>query len=631
MQQQHQAGLAPLQNKATCSVASKPTPPLNAQSVSNLNTDVLLLMSKLPHINTPGVEYSPQQGQVLILGDSKEEQEAYIGTFQSAYQKILQTLKADAIEVPAEYPKEEIDSLVAHYNQQYNQCHFSLNEQSSTVKIVSVSSRQFDQAKKFLHEKLCQPVVRATEVLTLPGGQTLTVKKGDLAQEEVTIIVNAANSQLNHSGGVAAALNAASNGELQHHSDKHISHNGPVAVGSVAQTLAGGKLKCKYVVHAVGPNASEPGMNDPMCGQLIFQAVTKALNKAQNLKATSIAFPALSTGIFGVSRSTSAAAMMKAIENYTVTKKSKLKDIRIVIIDAPTHTCFAQELISRREKQATSTSAAGTAQGPPPPTTSVVSPGTARGPQAATPGGSGVIVTQFNSTTSSANIQPALFSTRTGQAEMMPTTNQPTGTSSTLAMIGGAQFPPPSHPQHQYPPSAHLLQHYPPPGMGWSPTHPQQQYRPTTDPQQQYRPTTDPQQQYPPTTDPHRQYLPPTDPQQQYPPTTDPQQQYLSPTDPQQQQYLPPAHPQYPTPTHPKQSGQHSSLTPPGLPPGRSQGEPVAALNNPAPKEKQLAANFSGPSGSSGGASGDSPATPSDVPAPSAMPKADGKYNYSLS
>ena len=133
--------------------------------------------------------------------------------------------------------------------------------------------------------------------------------------------MNDANSQLDHDGGVASALNAASNGELQRHSNRFINHCGTVPVGSVAQTKAGGNLKCKYVFHAVGPNASSPGMDDRQCYKLIYQATTRALSIADKLYVPSIAFPALSTGINGVSRSISPQAMLSAIEDYTVKKR----------------------------------------------------------------------------------------------------------------------------------------------------------------------------------------------------------------------------------------------------------------------------------------------------------------------
>ena len=342
-----------------------PQPPPDARVIPNLSSDILLLMPKLPYVSVAGVQYRPREGLVFFASDP---QGAYSDAFIEAYQKVMQTLKSTEIPIKAEYPREEVRSMVASYNQRYNQCHFLFNELNSTMKIVSASSRQFEQAKKFLTDIFCRPVVQTIEKFTFAKGRSLTVKNGNIVEEKCSVIVNAANSQLNHGGGVAGALNDASNGELQRHSDKHTAHCGPVPVGNVVQTMAGGRLKCKFVLHAVGPNAHEPGMEEQTCYQLIQQATTNALRAAQKLNAASIAFPALSTGIYGVSRSTAAKAMINAIEEFKYVKQALLTDIRIVIIDTPTYTWFAQEVVLKRNQSlqgstngATATAAAAAA------------------------------------------------------------------------------------------------------------------------------------------------------------------------------------------------------------------------------------------------------------------------------
>ena len=354
-----QAGISP--QPLSGAVAQAPplsSPPPGARVISNLSCDVLLLMPKLPYIITPGVQYRPYEERVFILG--KDDQNASSDAFLEAYRKVTSSVKSIEIEANAEHSKEEIKSVVIEYNQRYKQCFFAFNEQNGRMKIISTSSRQFEQAKKLLVDKFCRPSVQTIEHLKFPSGRVLTVKKADIVDEKCSAIVNAANSQLDHGGGVAGALNAASNGELQHHSNKYISHCGTVPVGDVVQTKAGGNLKCKYVFHAVGPNASSPGMDDRQCYKLIYQATTKALSMADKLKVPSIAFPALSTGIYGVSCSTSARAMLSAIEEFKCTKKDLLNDVSIVIIDAPTHSWFAQEVVLRRIRLQQNSSLPGT-------------------------------------------------------------------------------------------------------------------------------------------------------------------------------------------------------------------------------------------------------------------------------
>ena len=319
-----------------------PSPPSEARVISNLCCDVLLLMPKLPYIITPGVQYRAYEERVFIL---HEDLNASADAFLEAYRKVVSSVKSTEIEVNAELPREEIKSVVVEYNQRYKRCFFVFNEHNSKLKIISTSVRQYEQAQKLLADMFCRPAVRAIEQFNFQNGCFVTVKNANLVDEKCSVIVNDANSQLDHDskGGVASALNAASNGELQLRSNNCITRCGTVPVGSIAWTGAGGNLKCKHVFHAVGPNASSSVMDDSLCYKIIHHATTRSLSMAEKLNAPSIAFPALSTGINGVSRSTSARAMLSAIEEY-----KGIIDVRIVISDTSIHEWFAQEVVLRQ-------------------------------------------------------------------------------------------------------------------------------------------------------------------------------------------------------------------------------------------------------------------------------------------
>ena len=325
-------------------------------SFPDLSPDVLLLMSKLRQI--PDLVYHPEEGRVEVTAATQEEREKCISIFQQAYQQIVNNrqLKSESLELSQPYPPEQLGKVLQEFNEKYHQCYFSYNSTSHSIKIVSMSSRQYDQAKKLIKEKLSGKLPTSsaldlgkTQVLRLPNGRTLSVKRGDIAEEKADILVNAANSHLDHIAGVAGALNKASNDELQKHCNVYHRQYGDVPAGEVALTKAGGKLKCKHVIHAVGPIASIH-KSEIMCSQLIFDAVTNSLKKAQVLKATSIAFPALSTGVYAVKREIAANAIFEAICRFNYTSKS-MKDIRIVILDEPTYSCFALMLLQRASKQ----------------------------------------------------------------------------------------------------------------------------------------------------------------------------------------------------------------------------------------------------------------------------------------
>jgi len=326
---------------------------------SNLSPDILALLEKVPEGDLPGVQYDPKAGMVRFESRSKEELEDHISKFQTAYQGILgaRRLKVEPVEVPPALDDEKVSQTVAVFNKQYNQCVFVYYKDPRVVKVVSTSSRQFDQAKKMLVESLAsQPASSISakvkfshreEVIGLPGSRKLTLKKANIVEEKVDTIVNAANSRLQHGGGVAAAINNASHGQVQKYSNRYISQKGPVPVGQGAWTNAGGTLKCKFVFHAVGPDSSHTATE---CERLLTQVVNLALLRADKANHTSIAIPAISSGIFGVSKDLVARCVIDTILNFRFTKPPPvLSDIRIVIIDSPTYSCFARYFVQKRE------------------------------------------------------------------------------------------------------------------------------------------------------------------------------------------------------------------------------------------------------------------------------------------
>ena len=170
----------------------------------------------------------------------------------------------------------------------------------------------------------------------------MTLKQSDIVAEDVEVIVNAANVLLSHGPGVAGALDKASGGGLQVISNAYIVAHGPVQMGDVAVTgSGGGALKCKHVYHVVGPRAREYSPMD--CRRLIEQIVKKVLVTAEKYGILSIAFPAISSGMFGVDKELVAKVIIDTIINHQFTSRPPvLVDIRIVISDILTFDCFAK-------------------------------------------------------------------------------------------------------------------------------------------------------------------------------------------------------------------------------------------------------------------------------------------------
>ncbi len=170
-------------------------------------------------------------------------------------------------------------------------------------------------------------------------GVEIQIVKGDIAKESTDAIVNAANSYLKHGGGVAWAIVRAGGIIIQKESDEYVRTHGPVPTGKVAITGAG-RLKAKYVIHAVGPVWRNAG-NEKL---LLLEAVYNSLLKASELELKSISFPAISTGIYGYPKNEAARVFGEAIKKFIdENPNTTLELIRICLYDDETLKIFEKE------------------------------------------------------------------------------------------------------------------------------------------------------------------------------------------------------------------------------------------------------------------------------------------------
>ena len=140
----------------------------------------------------------------------------------------------------------------------------------------------------------------------LKDNKTIRLVKGDITERNVDAIVNAADSYLNHGGGVAEAIVKKGGKIIQNESNKI----GFVSVGSSAITSAG-KLPCKAVIHTVGPQMGE-GSEEEKLNNAINSVFKLATQKGFN----SIAIPAISSGIFGFPKDKCAKILVKETVKY---------------------------------------------------------------------------------------------------------------------------------------------------------------------------------------------------------------------------------------------------------------------------------------------------------------------------
>ena len=168
----------------------------------------------------------------------------------------------------------------------------------------------------------------------LPAGQTIQIVQGDITIEEVDAIVNAANEHLQHGGGVAWAISKKGGDAIQKESDEWIRQHGLVPHSHPAWT-SGGLLPAKYVIHAVGPVWGDGDEDNKL-----ESAVTGCLRVAEELKCSSIALPAISTGIFGFPKDRAASIIFSTIEKYFEDHESNLKIVKLILFDQATIDVF---------------------------------------------------------------------------------------------------------------------------------------------------------------------------------------------------------------------------------------------------------------------------------------------------
>ena len=156
--------------------------------------------------------------------------------------------------------------------------------------------------------------------------------RGNLLEEPVDAIVNAANGHLAHGGGVAGIIARAAGPALQEESDRLARSRGPFAAGAAVVTTAG-KLPFKGVIHAVGPRYGEGDEE-----RKLFQALVACWKCAEDNRWTSVSFPAVSSGIFAVPLDVCARAYVAAA------RQAPLRNVRLCLRDQPVIDAVLREL-----------------------------------------------------------------------------------------------------------------------------------------------------------------------------------------------------------------------------------------------------------------------------------------------
>lgn len=166
------------------------------------------------------------------------------------------------------------------------------------------------------------------------NGKILRLVQGDITARDVDAIVNAANSHLQHGGGVAGAIVRKGGHIIQEESDRI----GYVPVGNAAVTGAG-SLPAKHVIHAVGPRMGEGDEDNKL-----KNAVINSLKLASGKDLKSVSLPAISSGIFGFPKDRCAEILVGEAARYLKENpKTSLEVIEFCIYDDVTLGYFKKE------------------------------------------------------------------------------------------------------------------------------------------------------------------------------------------------------------------------------------------------------------------------------------------------
>jgi O-acetyl-ADP-ribose deacetylase (regulator of RNase III) len=159
--------------------------------------------------------------------------------------------------------------------------------------------------------------------------ERIRIVTGDIARMETEALVNAANNELWMGSGVAAALKQAGGVTIEQEAVRQ----GPISVGDSVLTGAG-KLKSLYVIHAA---AMAPGR--PATRESVSAATRSALKLAAQHNIDSISFPALGTGVGGLSLAACATAMLTAAQQHCL-KEEQPDEIQFVLFGENARTVF---------------------------------------------------------------------------------------------------------------------------------------------------------------------------------------------------------------------------------------------------------------------------------------------------
>jgi len=167
------------------------------------------------------------------------------------------------------------------------------------------------------------------------GQSTLELVEGDITQQDTEAIVNAANTALRPGGGVDGAIHRAGGPAIE----AECRRLGGCPTGE-ARITTGGKLKARYVIHTVGPVYRDGLHQEP---ELLASCYRESLKLASAQDLQSLAFPSISTGVYGYPMADAAQVALKTVKDY-LAQHPEIKLVRFVLFGRPAYEVYQQVL-----------------------------------------------------------------------------------------------------------------------------------------------------------------------------------------------------------------------------------------------------------------------------------------------
>ncbi|MGZ4833836.1 MAG: O-acetyl-ADP-ribose deacetylase [Terriglobales bacterium] len=173
--------------------------------------------------------------------------------------------------------------------------------------------------------------------IPISSDRSIPLLTGEITLQDADAIVNAANDQLAPGGGVSGAIHRAGGPAIWEECKAIVEKQGPLPTGKTVATTAG-KMKARHVIHTVGPVWQGGERGEP---EKLASCYRESIRVADILKLKSIAFPSISTGIFGYPLELAAPVALQAVAQ-ALPSSQNVREVRFILFDASTMHVFQQ-------------------------------------------------------------------------------------------------------------------------------------------------------------------------------------------------------------------------------------------------------------------------------------------------